>query len=178
MKPFRVLPLLEKDRVNGDPANMIIECGVPSAANVFGVGLPPLTVTAALGAELLMAMVMLWVTVFTVKVLLPELEAASVTKTSWALPVAQFVAQVGTVKVAPVKAPEEFVLVVPPIAIVDPANFSTIAELAANPEPDSVTVEPILPLVGFKEIEGVTANCEAAEFELASVTTTFFAPAV
>jgi hypothetical protein len=66
IKPFRVLPLLEKERVKGEPANMVIECEFPSAANVLGLGFPPFTVTVALGAELVMATVMLWDTVFTV----------------------------------------------------------------------------------------------------------------
>jgi hypothetical protein len=66
IKPFRVLPLLENDRVKEAPANMVIEFAFPLAANVFGMALPPFTVTAALGAELLMATVILWDTVFTV----------------------------------------------------------------------------------------------------------------
>jgi hypothetical protein len=66
IKPFRVLPLLENDRVKEAPANMVTEFEFPLAANVFGIALPPFTVTAAFGAELLMATVMLWDTVFTV----------------------------------------------------------------------------------------------------------------
>ena len=41
--------------------------------------------------------------------------------------------------------------------------------MAANPEPDTVTVEPALPLVGFREIVGVTVNVAMAVFEPASV---------
>lgn len=78
MKPSRALTGLERDRVKEAPANMVTECKFPSAAKVLGLGLPPLTVTVALGAELLMATVMLWDTVFTVYGALAELEAASV----------------------------------------------------------------------------------------------------
>jgi len=66
IKPSRVLPLLEKDRVKEAPANMVIVCELPSAAKVLGLGLPPFTITVVLGAELLMVTVMLWDTVFTV----------------------------------------------------------------------------------------------------------------
>jgi hypothetical protein len=59
IKPFRVLPLLENDRVKEAPANMVTEFEFPLAANVFGIALPPFTVTATLGAELLMGTVML-----------------------------------------------------------------------------------------------------------------------
>ena len=66
IKPFRILPLLENDRVKEAPANIVTEFEFPLAANVFGMALPPLTVTTALEAELLMATLMLWDTVFTV----------------------------------------------------------------------------------------------------------------
>jgi hypothetical protein len=66
IKPFRILPLLENDRVKEAPANMVMEFEFPLAANVFGIALPPFTVTVAFGAELLMVTVMLWDTVFTV----------------------------------------------------------------------------------------------------------------
>ena len=81
-------------------------------------------------------------------------------------------------KFAPVNEPEEFVLVVPLMITVDPANFAVRAELAAKPEPDTVTVEPTLPLVGLREIDGVTVNVALAAFELASVALTVFPPAV
>jgi hypothetical protein len=81
-------------------------------------------------------------------------------------------------KVAPVNPPEEFVFIVPPRVTADPANFATRAELPAKPEPDALTVEPILPLFGLREIEGVMANVEFAEFEVVSDALTFFPPAV
>ena len=81
-------------------------------------------------------------------------------------------------KVAPVNPPEEFVFIVPPRVTVDPANFAVRTELLAKPEPDAVTVEPILPLVGLREIEGVMANVEVAEFKVVSDALTFFPPAV
>ena len=71
----------------------------------------------------------------------------------------------------------EFVLIVPLIGHVIPKNFAVRAELAANPEPDTVTVEPALPLVGLREIDEVTVNVAIAVFELASVTLTVLAPA-
>lgn len=61
-----MLPLLEKDILKVSPATMVMLCEAPLAGNVLGVGYPPLTVTVALGAELLMVTVICSVSVFTV----------------------------------------------------------------------------------------------------------------
>ena len=66
----------------------------------------------------------------------------------------------------------------PPRVTADPANFAVRAEFPAKPKPDAVTVVPILPLVGLREIEGVMANVEVAEFDIVSDALTFFPPAV
>ena len=81
-------------------------------------------------------------------------------------------------KFAPVNEPEEFVLVVPLMVTVDPANVPVRAELPAKPKPDTVTVEPTFPLIGLREMDGVTVNVAVAAFELASVAVTVFPPAV
>jgi hypothetical protein len=82
------------------------------------------------------------------------------------------------VKVAPANPPEEFVFIVPPRVTADPANFAVRAEFPAKPEPDTVTVEPTLPVAGLREIEGVMANVEAAEFDIVSDALTFLPPTV
>ena len=56
-----VPPLLENERVNGQPGSMAMSCWVPSAANVPGEGLQPLTVTVGVAAELAIVTVMGWV---------------------------------------------------------------------------------------------------------------------
>jgi hypothetical protein len=53
LKPSRVLPLLEKDKVKDAPLSMVMLCWLPSTKNVLGEGLPPVIVTVADGAELL-----------------------------------------------------------------------------------------------------------------------------
>jgi hypothetical protein len=103
-----------------------------------------------------------------------ELELASVITTVWAPPAVE----VGTVKVAPENEPVAFVLVMPLSVIGDPAYVAVIVFEAAKPEPDTVTIEPALPLVGFREIDGVTVNVAFAAFERASIAVTFFPPAV
>ena len=74
--------------------------------------------------------------------------------------------------------PVESVLVVPLRLTVDPANFTVRTELAAKPEPETITVEPTSPLVGLRDIDGVMANVAIAEFEFASDALTIFPPAV
>ena len=44
------------------------------------------------------------------------------------------------------------------------SNLIVIEELAAKPEPDTDTVEPITPVCGFKEIEEVTLKIAAKLF--------------
>src|SRR5213593_1425182 len=51
-------------------------------------------------------------------------------------------------------------------------------ELAAKPEPVTVTTVPIGPLVGLMAIDGVTVKVAEAEFEDESVATTVCAPTV
>jgi hypothetical protein len=46
-----------------------------------------------------------------------------------------------------------------------PSNLIVIEELAANPEPDTDTVEPMIPVCGFKEIEEVTLKMAAKPFD-------------
>lgn len=98
--------------------------------------------------------------------------------TVWALPVDHVDTQVGTVKVAPLNDPEEFVVVVPLRVIAVPPNFAVRAEFAAKPDPEKVTVEPIFPLVGFRTIAGIMVNVALAVFESASVALIVFPPAV
>ena len=81
-------------------------------------------------------------------------------------------------KVAPVNDPEGFVVVVPLMRTAVPANFAVSAELAAKPDPETVTVEPIFPMVGFKTIEEIIVNVALAVFERVSVALTVFPPAV
>jgi hypothetical protein len=52
LKPFRLVPLFEKDSVKLAPESMKIVCWAPSAEKVLGEGLPPLMVTVAEGAPL------------------------------------------------------------------------------------------------------------------------------
>lgn len=58
------------------------------------------------------------------------------------------------------------------------SKLTVIEDETANPLPATVTVEPMLPEVGLKNIAGVTVNEAVAVFELASVAVTVFAPAV
>jgi len=57
-----------------------------------------------------------------------------------------------------------------------PSNLIVIKELAAKPEPDTDTVEPMTPVVGFKEIEEVTLKMAATPF-VPSVARTIWVPA-
>jgi hypothetical protein len=54
--PLRTLPAFEKDRVNAQDGSTTMDCGLPSAGKVEGLASHPLTVTFALGAELLISM--------------------------------------------------------------------------------------------------------------------------
>jgi hypothetical protein len=69
------------------------------------------------------------------------------------------------------KVPVEPVLVVPLNVTGIPLNVAVKVELAAKPEPDTVTVEPtgpLLPLVIV--IDGVKVKVAEADVEFASVT--------
>ncbi len=99
----------------------------------------------ALGAELASVTVIVWVTVFTVYVAVAELELASVTAIVWDPPAVV----VGIVKFALVNEPVEFVLVAPLNVTVVPPKVAVSAEFAAKPLPETVTVEPALPIVGL-----------------------------
>jgi hypothetical protein len=167
LKPLRVFPLLEKDRVNGEPATIVIVCGFPSAAKVAGEGEPPFTVTVAAGAELFMVTVIGCATVFTVKVAEAELRFASVIVT-----VCGPAVETGTVKVAPANEPVLPVLVVPLRLTEAPLNVAVNALLLPKPAPERVTVEPIFPFVGFREILGVIVNISVSTLELESVAET------
>ena len=105
---------------------------------------------------------------------LPEFELASLNMTVCVPPAVE----VGTVKVAPENEPVASVLVIPLSVTDDPAKVAVIVFVAAKPEPETMTDEPALPVIGFREMDGVTANVEVAKFELPSVTITFFPPAV
>jgi hypothetical protein len=163
-KPYRVLPALEKDRVKEAPAVMFMLCVVPSAAKVLGDGLPPFTVTVAVGAELLIVTVMGCKTVFTVKVAVGEL-VPSVARTVCAPAV-----DVGTVKeqLNPPLASE--VTEDGDVACVAPSYSIVIVEEAAKPFPVIVTVVPMPPLVGLSVIDEVTVKVPEAALLAASVT--------
>jgi hypothetical protein len=105
----------------------------------------------------------------TVKVALAEFEGEleSVIVTVWRPAV-----EAGTVKVAPVKEPVLPVLVVPPRVTDTPSNLAVIVLEPPKPVPDTVTVEPTLPLVGDRVIDGVTLKVAEAVLELESVADT------
>jgi hypothetical protein len=92
----------------------------------------------------------------TVKVAEAESEEASVAVTVSAPEITD-----GTVKVTPDGIAPAAVEVVD--ATVDVPNFTVIAELAAKPLPETVTVEPTAPEVGFKLIAEVTVNVAVGE---------------
>jgi hypothetical protein len=89
----------------------------------------------------------------TLKLAEPELALLSVIVTVWFPP-----ADVGTVKVAPVNVPV-LVVVVVPLRVTDaPLNLAVIVLELPKPVPETVTVEPTLPLDILKEIAGDTAK--------------------
>ncbi len=49
------------------------------------------------------------------------------------------------------------------VVCVTPSYFMVIVEEPAKPVPDTVTVEPTIPLVGFNVIEAVTVKEAVAE---------------
>ena len=66
-----------------------------------------------------------------------------------------------------------------PLSVIDvPTYVAVKAEFAAKPEPETVTADPALPLVGFRNIDGVTVNIALAAFKRESVVPTVFPPAV
>jgi len=72
---------------------------------------------------------------------------------------------------------EELVMVVGVVVIPAPSYVIVIPEFAAKLLPETVTVVPVVPLVGFSDIDGVivpvvTVNCAEAEFDDASVALT------
>lgn len=163
-KPHRVLPALEKDRLKEAPAVMFMLCEVPSAAKVLGDGLPPFTVTVALGAELLIVTVIGCNTVFTVKVAVGEL-VPSVARTVCAPAV-----DVGTVK-EQLKLPfASEVTEDGDVACMFPSYFIVIVEEAAKPFPVIVTVVPMPPFVGLSVMDEVTVKVPEAALLAASVT--------
>jgi hypothetical protein len=82
----------------------------------------------------------------------PEFELASVIVTSWPP-----TAESGTVNVTPDGILPDPSVVDGPLKVNgEPPNDAVIAEEAAKPLPDTVTVELKFPLVGLKEIEGVS----------------------
>jgi hypothetical protein len=84
--------------------------------------------------------------------------------------------EVGTVNVTFENEPEVFVVsLAGEVARVTPSNFMVIAEEAAKPLPETVTVEPTAPLVGFKLIAGDTVNEAVGEF-VPSLTRTVLLP--
>jgi hypothetical protein len=173
LKPARLLPLLENERVNGDPATIVTLWVVPSAANVVVEGYPPFMVTVEDGAELFIVTVISWTTVFTVKTVEAELRLASVITT-----VCGPAVEIGTVKVAPVNEPVLPVVVAPLRLTVTPLKVALNALLLPKPVPDTETVEPTLPFVGFKEILEVVVKISVSILELESVAETLWEPAV
>lgn len=86
--------------------------------------------------------------------------------------------EVGTVKVAPVNDPVAPVLVVPLRVTAAVLKVAVIDLEPPNPVPETATVEPALPVVGFRVITGTTVNVAAAAFVLASVAVTVWSPAI
>ena len=86
----------------------------------------------------------------------------------------------GTLNVAPTNEPVELVLVVPLRVTWVPENVAVIAELAANPEPETVTVEPVMPdaLTGLViVIAGLTVKVADPVLRLVSTALIVWAPA-
>jgi hypothetical protein len=89
----------------------------------------------------------------TVKLAEPELPLLSVMVTVWFPP-----ADVGIVKVAPVNVPV-LVVVVVPLRVTDaPLNLAVIGLELLKQVPETVTIEPTLPLDVLKEIAGDSAK--------------------
>ena len=80
--------------------------------------------------------------------------------------------EAGTVNVVENEPVIELVTVVGDVACVTPSYFIVIVEDAAKPVPDTVTVEPTIPLVGFNVTEAVTVKETEAEWEDTSVAVT------
>ncbi len=55
------------------------------------------------------------------------------------------------------------------VVCVTPSYFIVIVDEPAKPVPDTVTVEPTIPLVGFNVIEELTVKVAVGELEEASV---------
>jgi len=84
----------------------------------------------------------------------------------------------GTVKVQ-VKVPEELLVTVDgEVICVAPSYLTVIVLEAAKLVPETVTVAPMLPLVGLRVTFGVSVNEADAELTLASVIVTVFVPAI
>ncbi len=77
--------------------------------------------------------------------------------------------EAGNVNVVENEPVIELVIVVGDVACVTPSYFIVIVEDAAKPVPDTVTVEPTIPLVGLNVIEELTVKVAVAELEEASV---------
>ena len=96
----------------------------------------------------------------------PWLELVSVITTT-CLPALE----AGIVNVAPVNEPNALVRVVL-IGTGEPSYVIEIVEKGANPNPDTVTVEPTFPLTGLRAIDVVVVNDVEPLFKLSSVMTT------
>src|SRR6266581_2002517 len=70
------------------------------------------------------------------------------------------------------------VTVVGDVVCVTPSYLMVMVEEAAKPVPDTVTVPPTIPLVGFRLIEALTVYMAEAVWEDASVAVTVCAPFV
>lgn len=64
------------------------------------------------------------------------------------------------------------------VVCVVPSYFIVTPFVAPKPVPETVTVEPTLPVKGLKVMAGITVKVPEIELELASVTVTVLAPAV
>jgi len=102
-----------------------------------------------------------------VKVAEADLELASVIVTVLAPAV-----EAGTMKVAPVKEPVASVVVVPLSVTPELANVAVIVLEAVKPVPETVTVKPTFPLVGFRVMAEVTVKVAEPALELESVIVT------
>ncbi len=71
--------------------------------------------------------------------------------------------EAGTVKDAESEPVLEVATVAGEVVCVTPSYFMVIVEEPAKPVPDTVTVEPTIPLVGFNVIEALTVKEAVAE---------------
>ncbi len=98
---------------------------------------------------------------------------ASTDVTEWAP-----VVEAGTVNVALNDPAEEDVTVVGVVDCVTPSYFTVIMDEPAKPVPETVTVEPTMPLVGFRLIEALIVKIAEPVCADTSVAATVCAPFV